>query len=136
VTERRFPLLRRTALILLAYVAGCLAAGFLLAISLGAFAEGVGIEASLAIGSYLCIFALFPLGIVIVSAELLRLRSILAWVGIGCAMGIFSLLVLGRLTPGISNERPYLFLAAGIVWGLVYWLIAGRQAGWRRTKPD
>lgn len=122
---------RRLGLALLGYIAGCLAAGLLIAVVLGAFVEGVGLGASLAIGSYICGFALGPAAIVIAAGEWLRWRSILVWIGAGMAIGVFALLVLGRFTPGISEHRPYLFVISGIVWGAVYWLIAGRSAGGR-----
>lgn len=129
--EGRFRLLRRLGLIVLAYVAGSLAAGVLMAASLGAFAEGLGLEVSIAIGSYAGVFALFPLAVAMLCGELLGWRSIFAWMGAGGAMGLFALLVLGRFTPGMSQHRPYLFLA-GLVWGVVYWAIAGRGAGQTR----
>lgn len=124
-------LLRRLVIDLAGYLAGCLAAGLLIAVALGAFGEGVGLEAALAIAGFAAAFAALPLAAAIVLAEVYRLRSILVWLLAGGATGLGALLVLHPFTPGISQKSPELFLLAGLVWGGVYWLIAGRGSGRR-----
>lgn len=126
--------IRRLALILLAYVVGCLSAGLLVAAVLGAFAEGVGLGTGPAIGSYIFAFALVPVGIAIAAGEVFHWRSVVFWIGVGVAVGVFAFLVLGQFTPGISERRPYLFVVAGVVWGAAYWLIAGRHSGGESRK--
>lgn len=85
-----------------------------------------------------------PIVIAIVVAEAARLRSLLIYAAAGAA-----LFALGALGAGFVN--PYeesidrapsvvphgieLAAAAGIAFGLVYWLIAGRRAGaWRDRR--
>ena len=84
---------------------------------------------------------LLPLAILIAIAETFKIRSLLAHAAAGAAM-----LVLVYYGSGLS--RPYeesidhppppisreteIAAAAGVVFGLVYWVIAGRKAGrWR-----
>jgi hypothetical protein len=119
----------RIARILLGYIAGCLAAGLAIAVPLGAFAQGVGLSVTLAVGGYAAGFALLPLGIGIIAGEMQRWRSPLIWMALGAGVALFALFELGHLTPGISEHRFYLYVVAGLVWGVVYWAIAGRDAG-------
>ncbi len=125
------PLLRRLLIDLFGYLAGCLAAGIVIAAALGAFGEGVGLEAALATGGFAAAFAILPAAIAIVGAEVARWRSCLFWLLVGGAVGLYALLVLGRFTPGMSRDNPELFILAGLVWGGTYWLIAGRSSGLR-----
>jgi len=84
---------------------------------------------------------LLPLAIMIAIAESFKIRSLLVHAAAGAAM-----LVIGYYGSGLS--RPYeesidrppppvareveIAAAAGVVFGLVYWAIAGRRAGrWR-----
>ena len=94
--------------------------------------------------SYAGAVILLPLAILIAVAETFKIRSLLAHAAAGCVV-----LVLGFYSSGIS--RPYeesidrppppvspateLAAAAGVVFGLVYWSIAGRNAGrWRERR--
>lgn len=87
---------------------------------------------------------LLPLAILIVIAEAFKIRSLLVHAAAGAAM-----LVLGYYGSGMS--RPYeesidrapppisreveIAAAAGAVFGLVYWAVAGRKAGrWREPR--
>ena len=84
---------------------------------------------------------LLPLVILIAIAESFKIRSLLVHAAAGAAM-----LVLGYYGSGLSNryeesiDRPpppisreaEIAAAAGVVFGLIYWAIAGRKAGrWR-----
>jgi hypothetical protein len=82
-----------------------------------------------------------PLLIFIVLAEILRWRSLLLHAAAGAAMLVVGYFGSGfynryeesidRPPPPISREME-IAAAAGAVFGLVYWLIAGRKAGaWR-----
>jgi len=84
---------------------------------------------------------LLPLVILIAIAESFKIRSLLVHALAGAA-----LLVLGYYGSGLSNRyeesidhpppaisrESEIAAAAGVLFGLVYWAIAGRQAGrWR-----
>ena len=84
---------------------------------------------------------LLPLVIMIAIAESFKIRSLLVHAAAGAAM-----LVIGYYGSGLSKpykesiDRPpppvarevEIAAAAGVVFGLVYWVIAGRKAGcWR-----
>jgi hypothetical protein len=88
--------------------------------------------------------AFLPLLLLAVLAEAFRLRSVLFYALAGAAIGVFIYYGSGLGNPyeeSIDHAGPLtrgaeLALAAGAVFGLVYWLIAGRKAGaWldRRT---
>lgn len=94
--------------------------------------------------SYTGAIILLPLGILIAVAETFKIRSLLAHAAAGCVV-----LVLGFYSSGISRnyeesiDRPpppvspatELAAAAGVVFGLAYWSIAGRNAGrWRERR--
>jgi hypothetical protein len=87
---------------------------------------------------------LLPLVILIAMAETYKIRSLLVY-----AAGGALLLLLGLYASGLSNgyeesiDHPpppispeaQLAAAAGVVFGLSYWLIAGRKAGrWREPR--
>ena len=86
---------------------------------------------------------LLPLAILIAIAESFKIRSLLVHAAAGAAM-----LVIGFYSSGLykpyeeSIDRPpppmsreaEIAAAGGVVFGLVYWAIAGRKAGaWRRS---
>jgi hypothetical protein len=90
-------------------------------------------------------FGLLPLAILIAFAESFKIRSLLVHAAAGAAM-----MVLGLYGAGLSNNRyeesidhpppaisreTEIAAAAGVVFGLVYWAIAGRKAGaWREPS--
>ena len=86
---------------------------------------------------------LLPLVILIAIAETYKIRSLLVY-----AAGGALLLLLGLYASGFSNSyeesidhppppisrESEIAAAAGVVFGLTYWLIAGRKAGaWRKS---
>jgi len=82
-----------------------------------------------------------PLLILIVLAEAYRMRSLLAYAAVGAVLFLLAYYGGGAPStyeesidhppPPISREGQ-IAAAAGIVFGLTYWLIAGRNAGrWR-----
>ena len=74
----------------------------------------------------------FPTLLAIILAEGFKLRSIVVYGLIGCALALAAAygLDFGGWAPGagMAHERE-VFAAAGIAGGLVYWLFAGRRAG-------
>ena len=145
------PLLGRIIVILFALFMAALAGGIAAAIALlgvevhvigpdplehaffwgtAAFASGVTV-----------VIGFLPILILIVLAEAFSIRSLLIHAAAGAA-----LLALGYQASGISNRyeesidhppppisrETEIAAAAGAVFGLVYWVIAGRRAGrWR-----
>lgn len=145
-------LLGRIIVILFAVMVASLAAGIAVAVGLwgpqwhgvsGDVGErfvfwGTAFFASTITGS----LALLPAAILIALAEAFKIRSLLVHLAAGAAM--LALVYLGsgfapasyeesidRPPPPVSHETE-LAAAAGAVFGLAYWLLAGRNAGrWR-----
>ena len=87
--------------------------------------------------------AILPALIVIMFAEIARMRSFLYYGVGGALIGLASYFgsdISVRLenTTDVApvNNALQLAAAAGIIGGLAYWLIAGRNAGrWRKPRP-
>lgn len=89
---------------------------------------------------------LLPLAVVAILAEILRWRSIAMSLAAGLAAGAVTLALAWLQAPveppdPILGEEPVLTaakivaaLAGGLLGGLVYWLIAGRSAGFTPTE--
>ena len=82
---------------------------------------------------------LLPLAILIAVAEIFKIRSLLIYAVAGAAIALLSYSAtplyyeesIDRPPPPISHAAQ-VAAAAGIVFGGVYWLVAGRKAGrWR-----
>lgn len=130
------PTFPRYLLMPFGYVAGCIAAAVVIVFMIGGLAgatPGLILQLIVVIAAYTALFAILPMAIAVVAAEIFIWRSALVWLVAGAAIGIVALVVLGPYMPGISVERPWLFVVAGIVLGLVYWAIAGRRSGGRRA---
>ncbi|HZQ14956.1 MAG TPA: hypothetical protein VFB31_19285 [Pseudolabrys sp.] len=88
--------------------------------------------------------AFVPALLLIVVAEIMRLRSLLYYAAAGAVVGLTSYLGsdvelrLENTTDVTPVFHPLqLAAAAGIVAGLAYWLLAGRNAGrWREPAPS
>ena len=89
--------------------------------------------AAYAINAVVLIFAFLPAVLIILLAEGLRWRSVLISAIAGGAIGLaYS---LGAPDPQPGHRAIELMTAAGIVAGIVYWAIAGRNAGaWRNGR--
>jgi len=93
--------------------------------------------------SFIGATAFVPAVLLIVVAEIMRLRRLLYYAAAGAVVGLTSYLgsnVELRLenTTDVSPVFHPLQLAAaaGIIGGLAYWLLAGRNAGrWREPAP-
>jgi hypothetical protein len=144
-------LLGRIFVIFFAVMLATLAAGIAIAIGLlgpdwygfsGDFAERTGFWLLVFFASsFTGAVALLPLLIFIVLAESLNLRSALIHAAAGAAILLLGYYGAGfssrfedpleRAPPPISRETE-LAAAAGAVFGLTYWAIAGRRSGaWR-----
>ncbi|HET7678725.1 MAG TPA: hypothetical protein VFK79_01150 [Xanthobacteraceae bacterium] len=146
-------LIGRIFVILFAFLLASLAAGMVLA--LGVVASDFGIDSDpvervLFFGSaflpesYAGATALLPALAAIVLAEGARIRGVLYY-GVGGALiglAAFYSIDLSEALENTTDITPVghgleLVGAAGIVGGLVYWLIAGRNAGrWRSEQAQ
>ena len=86
-------------------------------------------------------FALLPALIVVLITEAFYIRSILAYAVGGAIVGAACYLGLVPFDPqtlhfdGIVRRHLEILTGAGIVAGLIYWMIAGRSAGaWREPR--
>jgi hypothetical protein len=86
-------------------------------------------------------FALLPAMIVVAITEAFYVRSALAYavggalVGLACYLGLVPFDTETLRFDGIVRRHLEVMTGAGIVAGLVYWLIAGRNAGRWRVPP-
>ena len=79
-------------------------------------------------------FALIPAMLIALITEALSIRSVLAYAIGGGLVGAACYLGLIPFDP--ETFRFEILSGAGILGGLVYWLIAGRNAGrWREPPP-
>ncbi len=86
-------------------------------------------------------FALLPALIVVLITEAFFIRSALAYalggaaVGLACYLGLVPFDTATMRFDGIVRRHLEIMTGAGILGGLIYWMIAGRNAGgWRRPR--
>jgi hypothetical protein len=144
-------LIGRLFVILFAFLAACFIAGMVVvtAILFPEFSDlGAGpidqgaIDVILGFGFiFVSGFALIPAMLIALVTEAFSIRSILAYAIGGGAVGLACYLGLVPFDPdtlqfeGIVRRHLEIMTGAGIVGGLVYWLIAGRNAGRWREPP-
>ena len=145
-------LIGRILVILVAFFAASLAAGVVLVFSIvfpewgsGRFGFDEGSFAVIVTIGFVVIgsFGFLPALIIALVTEALNVRSALIYATGGAVLGALSYLGIARFDPGTMTmadgvrREVEIMAGAGIVAGLVYWLIAGRNAGaWRDTiKP-
>ena len=89
-----------------------------------------GVSAAMT-ASYLGAMALAPWAVVILIGEVFRLRSVLVYLSVGGLLGVLPSLGLAPMMRPTSDDphSVVILVAAGIVGGFVYWLVAGRMAG-------
>lgn len=87
-------------------------------------------------------FALLPALIVALVTEAFSIRHILAYAvaggiaGLCCYLGFIPFDTVNMTFNGIVRRHLEVMVGAGILGGVVYWLIAGRNAGgWRDASP-
>jgi hypothetical protein len=86
-------------------------------------------------------FALLPAMIVVAITEAFNIRGALSYavgggaVGLACYLGLIPFDPATLSFDGIVRRHLEIMTGAGIVGGLVYWMIAGRNAGaWREPR--
>lgn len=145
-------LIGRLLVILFAFLAACLAAGMIVvgAVLFPEFTDlGIGnidpaLDVVIGLGFiFVSGFALLPALIVAVITEAFYIRSLLAYAVGGALVGAVCYLGLIPFDPatmhfdGVIRRHLEIMTGAGIVAGLVYWMIAGRNAGgWRLPPPS
>ncbi len=132
--------LRILFIIPLAFLAACLAAGAFLVLALAGGAEGwreaaavdeqgilvvLGSVAAIIVAAVVAI----PAFVVIILAELFRWRSIFFYLIVSALIGLAAGLLPVDPAEQHRENAAALFAAVGAVGGFVYWLIAGRSAG-------
>jgi len=145
-------LIGRLFVILFAFLAACLVAGMIVvgAVLFPEFTDlGIGnidpaINVVIGLGFiFISGFALLPALLVVVITEAFYIRGMLAYavggglVGLACYLGLIPFDPETMRFDGIVRRHLEIMTGAGIVAGLIYWLIAGRNAGaWReRMAP-
>jgi hypothetical protein len=88
-------------------------------------------------------FALLPAAIIALITEVFSIRHILAYAvggalaGLFCYLGFIPFDTVNMTFNGIVRRHLEVMVGAGILGGVVYWLIAGRNAGgWRAVSPE
>jgi hypothetical protein len=86
-------------------------------------------------------FALIPALIVVVITETFNIRAVLAYalggavVGLACYLGLIPYDATTMTFDGIVRRHLEVMTGAGIIAGLIYWVIAGRNAGrWKQPR--
>ena len=137
----------RVFVIFVAFLFACIAAGLTIALGLLAgqwqllqtdpVAQG-GFWIASALGTSFAGAASFmPLLLVVILAEAFRLRSIVFYALAGVAIALTAYFGWGFGNPyeeSIDQAGPLargieIVIAAGVVFGVAYWLVAGRRAG-------
>ena len=145
-------LIGRLFVILFGFFAACLVAGTILvgAIMFPEFSDlGAGpvdpgaLNILLGFGFiFVSGFALVPALIVVLITEAFNIRGVLTYavggglVGLACYLGLVPFDPATLSFEGIVRRHLEILTGAGIVAGVVYWMIAGRNAGlWREPPP-
>jgi len=86
-------------------------------------------------------FALLPAAIIALITEAFSIRSVLAYaiggavVGVACYLSLVPFDTDTWQFDGIVRRHMEIMTGAGIVAGMIYWMIAGRTAGaWRKPR--
>jgi hypothetical protein len=144
-------LIGRLFAIVFAFLAACLVAGMIVVTAIlfpefsdlgsgpidqGALNVVIGFGFVFASG-----FALLPALLIALITEAFSIRSVLAYaigggvVGMACYLGLVPFDPETLTFDGIVRRHLEIMTGAGIVGGLVYWMIAGRNAGAWRAPP-
>src|SRR4030081_2215646 len=140
-------LIRRLFVILFAFLAACFVAGMIVVVAvmfpefsdLGSGPVDPGaLNIVLGFGFvFVSGFALLPAMIVVLITEAFYIRGALTYavggglVGLACYLGLVPFDTATLRFDGIVRRHLEIMTGAGIVAGLVYWMIAGRHAGAR-----
>jgi hypothetical protein len=146
-------LIGRLFVILFGFLAACLVAGIVVvcAVLFPEFSDlGSGpvdqgaLNIALGFGFiFISGFALLPAMIVVAITEAFYVRGALTYavgggvVGLACYLGLVPFDPETLRFDGIVRRHLEIMTGAGIVAGLIYWMIAGRNAGaWREPPPS
>src|SRR3954452_21541332 len=145
-------LIGRLFVVFFAFLAACFAAGAIVVVAVlypefSDFGQGEidqsAINVVLGFGFiFLSGFALLPALIVVLITEAFYVRGVLTYavggaiVGCACYLGLVPFDPATLHFDGIVRRHLEIMTGAGIVAGLIYWLIAGRTAGAWREPPD
>jgi hypothetical protein len=145
-------LIGRLIVILIGFLAACFVGGMIVVGALlfpefsdlgaGPVDEGT-IDILLGFGFiFISGFALLPAMVIVAITEAFYIRSALAYavgggiVGLACYLGLVPFHPDTLQFEGIVRRHLEIMTGAGIVAGVVYWMIAGRDAGaWRNPPP-
>src|ERR1700688_1720315 len=144
-------LIGRLFVILFAFLAACLVAGMIVvgAVLFPEFSDlGAGpvdqgaLNVVIGFGFiFISGFALLPALIVVLITEAFYVRGALAYavgggvVGLACYLGLVPFDTATVPFEGTLRRHLKIMTAAGIAAGLVYWMVAGRNAGaWREPR--
>src|SRR6187431_2067109 len=144
------PLIGRLFVVFFAFLAACFVAGMIVVVAVlypefsdfGGEIDQSAINVLLGFGFiFLSGFALLPALVVVLITEAFYIRSVLAYaiggavVGAACYLGLVPFDPETMKFDGIVRRHLEIMTGAGIVAGLVYWMIAGRTAGaWREPR--
>ena len=145
-------LIGRLFVILFGFLAACLVAGIIVvcAVLFPEFSDlGTGpidpsaLNIVLGFGFiFISGFALLPAMIVVAITEAFYIRGVLSYavggglVGLACYLGLVPFDADQLRFEGIVRRHLEIMTGAGILAGVVYWMIAGRNAGaWRVPRP-
>jgi len=144
-------LIGRLFVVFFGFLAACFAAGAIVVVAVlypefSDFGQGEidqsAINIVLGFGFiFLSGFALLPALIVVLITEALYIRGVLTYavggaiVGAACYLGLVPFDTQTLQFEGIVRRHLEIMTGAGIVAGLVYWMIAGRGAGAWREPP-
>ena len=144
-------LIGRLFVILFGFLAACMVAGMIVVVAVlfpefsdlgyGPVDQG-GLNILFGFGFiFVSGFALLPAMIVAAITEAFYIRSALAYavgggvVGLACYLGLVPFDPATLRFDGIVRRHLEIMTGAGIVAGMVYWMIAGRNAGaWREPR--
>jgi len=90
---------------------------------------------------FITLFALLPAAVIALITEAFSIRGVLAYaiggalVGAACYLSLVPFDTVTWRFNGVVRRHMEIMTGAGIVAGLVYWLIAGRNAGAWRAPP-
>jgi hypothetical protein len=145
-------LIGRLIVIVIGFLAACFVGGMIVVVALlfPEFADlGAGpvdestVDVLLGFGFiFVSGFALLPALVIVAITEAFYIRSALAYavggglVGLACYLGLVPFHPETFQFEGIVRRHLEIMTGAGIVAGVVYWMIAGRNAGlWRQPPP-
>jgi hypothetical protein len=145
-------MLKRLAVILVAFLIASMAAGVTIAtvpgldwqtFSADTLRRAEFWEHALFGMLFTAIVAILPLLLLVILAEIFRLRSWLLYVLGGVLVMLFGYIAPRLAERGVAaseylsvTSEAALAAVAGVVFGFVYWLLAGRRAGAWRARRD